>query len=263
MATPDFSKIFQIEGQSIDVIEENVRKKGREILTRVGTYFKGQADKAFRRQRRGSVRWRARKVPNMAGILKDLETAPRVKERRFSPRPALIDTRSMARLNFFDVLSDTQMKMGNEADYSEKHQLGGNSIIRVTSAMRANAAKYLFNLSGVSRRAANLKDPRALALASGLRRVRAKGTKKQANEFGKRQVERGVVTKKELRQAKSINRGRQAKGRFKVVVDRLTSIMDDGFLSIDVPERPIWAVTQEDEQEVVKIVKRSLKRRSG
>lgn len=76
-------------------------------LEEIGVFLTSEAQAAFRSQGwRGGTAWPPRMVPNIAGILKDLQTSANLKRRRLQARPALVDTGGLR--GSFDFLVDAE-----------------------------------------------------------------------------------------------------------------------------------------------------------
>mgnify|MGYP006908281628 CR=1 FL=1 len=66
----------------------------RPVLRAIGAMVDSDSQSSFRNQKLGPVAWPPRAVPNIAGIVGDLNVGRRPPSRRFQARPALIDTGS-------------------------------------------------------------------------------------------------------------------------------------------------------------------------
>lgn len=125
------------------VLDEILRgASGPGTRRRMGAYVVSQAERAFSDQHRGAAQWPERGVPNVAGILSDLEKGPNVKARRFDPRPAGVDTGRLRRFSMSDNYGQTAkgFEVFTTVPYAEKFQEGGVTEIEVTREMADNLA---------------------------------------------------------------------------------------------------------------------------
>lgn len=84
------------------------------------------------------TKWPARKSPNIAGIIGDLNSGGSVKARRFTPRPALIDT-GVLRMSFFrERLEKNRVLIVSPYARAALHDQGGKTEIRFTSMFRSS-----------------------------------------------------------------------------------------------------------------------------
>jgi phage gpG-like protein len=114
------------------------------LLTLVGAFFKARAQRAFVEQRRGRAKWQARRVPNVAGVLADLVAGRTPPQRRFEPRPALIDTSALRRSIAFRVLRRDTVEIGSALPYADLMQRGGTSLSPViTEDLQQRLWKWL------------------------------------------------------------------------------------------------------------------------
>lgn len=127
---------------------DRVRAIGKSIdqtapaLRAVGALLVLQAQRAFREQRKGGIRWRPRAVPNVAGIVADLARGANPPSRRFTPRPALVDTGSLRRSITFRVVGNT-VEAGSNLSYASLQQEGGTSTLPVTDRVRKGVTKLI------------------------------------------------------------------------------------------------------------------------
>lgn len=138
----------RITGSRVEVLNRGLRDLAP-AMKRIGILLVGRSKEAFTTQRRGGFAWPGRAVPNVPGILRDLERGTNIKARRFQDRPALKDTGALRRSIAWKPMTDHTLVFGlpGAADsiraYGQRHQLGGTETIRVTATMRANLAKWL------------------------------------------------------------------------------------------------------------------------
>jgi len=113
------------------------------------------AQQAFVDKKIGGHEWPARGVPNVAGILSDLENGTNVKERRFTSQDVLVDTGILRASITANVKSPTEMEVGSFVDYAAKHQLGLPSTIQITRTMAINLKEYMRGLQKSKSKAKN------------------------------------------------------------------------------------------------------------
>lgn len=103
------------------------------LLKATGLYMVGQVQRAFTDQRRGRVAWRERSVPNLAGIVRDLDEGGEIKSRRWDARPAVIDTGLLRGSIWFRRLTDgtVGIEVGTTVPYARKQQEGGPTTIEI------------------------------------------------------------------------------------------------------------------------------------
>ena len=100
-------------------------KRTKQILTAIGAYLTARSQAAFKDQSFGGVAWPERHVPNIAGIVSDLNAgATNPKRRRFVPRPALVDTGALRRSISWQV-QGSSVVVGTALPYASVHQVGG------------------------------------------------------------------------------------------------------------------------------------------
>lgn len=125
----------------------------REPLETIGVTLVRQSQNAFDKQALGTHKWparyRGRGTPfiNVAGALTDLQSAPRVKSRRFDKRPALQNSGQLRNSLTWNVNGD-EVVYGSPRDYAKTHQEGGQSSIAITPRAIKNLAKWLKTAQG-------------------------------------------------------------------------------------------------------------------
>lgn len=113
------------------------------LLERIGVVLLAQAQRAFTEQGKGpNLRWPERMNPNIAGVLRDLDSGGAVRPRRFQGRPALIDTGELRRSLKF-VVRGRSVEVVSTVPYANTMQQGGPSTIEITDAMRRNAPEAM------------------------------------------------------------------------------------------------------------------------
>lgn len=94
-------------------------------LNALGAYFTAQSQAAFRNQRLGNKVWPPRMIPNVPGIVGDLNRGGQPKARRFQGRPALVDTGMLRRSITWRVQGSSSVVVGTNLPYANVHQVGG------------------------------------------------------------------------------------------------------------------------------------------
>jgi len=118
-------------------------------LSRIGALVTSRSQKAFDLQARFGRPWPDRWTPNVPGILSDLDRGVSVKERRFKPRPVLMDTGRLRQSIQWRIESADTVAIGTNLPYAKKHQFGLADSITVTQRMRDGLAKFLRSGKGL------------------------------------------------------------------------------------------------------------------
>lgn len=131
------------------------------LLKRIGVLLVAQAKRAFVLQRFGAILWPER-YPNqtggklnVAGAVSDLANGPTIKARRWDARPAGRDTGELMRRLTYRVIGD-RLEVGSDVPYAQKFHAGGESVLPITQAVRANLAIWLRRHRKRVRKAARL-----------------------------------------------------------------------------------------------------------
>ena len=130
------------KGRKLRLVEDRVRNPGQ-VLARIGRMVANRAQAAFRLQKRGEDIWPPRGVPNIAGILSDLEKGSSVKKRRFDDRPAGVDTGRLRQSIAWTIIDSTTVEIGTVVEYASKIQFGGEEVIPITKEMKDGLAKFI------------------------------------------------------------------------------------------------------------------------
>lgn len=108
-------------------------------LHAAGTLLAARARTAFAEQgHRGAKRWLPRAVPNVFGILSDLENGRPVEPKRFEPRPALVDTGRLKGAIRYSVAGNL-VTLVAAVPYASTHEHGGT----VTRTIKREALRGL------------------------------------------------------------------------------------------------------------------------
>jgi phage gpG-like protein len=149
------------------------------VLKQIGALAVKTSRDAFREQRFGTFAWPRRypnqsePILNIAGALDDLSKGPRIKDRRFEARPALIDTGQMRRSPTWNVETNWTLAIGTNDPKAAAHQRGDVVTTTITQTMRDNLAAYLKRARRGRNRLSKGGDPaRAVAADERLKMVR-------------------------------------------------------------------------------------------
>jgi phage gpG-like protein len=123
-----------------NLIEAGDRLKDPEkFLKRVGVMMKGRAQSTFKEQGRDGVKWKPRGVPNVIGIIRDMEAGRKsIPVRRFEARPAGMDTRLLNRSVAYELRGKDTVAIGTTIGYASDFQKGGTHTVRISSIARNN-----------------------------------------------------------------------------------------------------------------------------
>lgn len=119
------------------------------ITTQVGVLMKAAAQKAFVEQRRDGKEWRARKVPNVFGIIADLAEDRRPPARRWEERPAGRDTGQLYGSLAFRLVRPDTVEVGSVLPHAGVINFGGKVESRVIDKkVRDNLYRFLYGARG-------------------------------------------------------------------------------------------------------------------
>ena len=125
------------------------------ILTRIGAILEAGAQAAFSDQKFGSVAWphrypnQAEPFVNLAGALSDFAAgSSNPKSRRFSRRPAVMDTGRLLRSIRSRVTGRDRVEVGTTVEYAPAHQWGGVTSQPVTDDAKKKIAAWLLTPGG-------------------------------------------------------------------------------------------------------------------
>lgn len=108
----------------------------RNALTQIGATLTARAQARFREQAFGGVAWVARKVPNIAGVITDLEAGKEPPSRRWDPRPALQDTGRLKGSITWRLIGDNAVEIGSNLSYAADAQYGAHRVFPLTQRVR-------------------------------------------------------------------------------------------------------------------------------
>jgi phage gpG-like protein len=128
------------------------------LMKRLGFLIATRGKEAFADQKRGPFVWKPRHVPNLPGILSDLnEGKTAIPNRRFEPRPALIDKgRLLADISSNEAVhveGSFRVAVGSRLPYASLHQFGGEVDFPITDTLKAKIAALLGRTHRAARRA--------------------------------------------------------------------------------------------------------------
>ena len=132
-------------GTRLRAIESRLRNPTT-LAAAIGALAVRQVQRRFRAQGSPAGSWSERRVPNVAGILADLNAGRRPPARRFDSRPALYDRGDLAKSIAFRVVAPGMVEIGSALPYAGKHQAGGRGFVPVTEQTKAALAKWLDSL---------------------------------------------------------------------------------------------------------------------
>jgi phage gpG-like protein len=148
---------MEFNSRALGNLNKNLKHPSR-IINQIGEMMRSRMQRSFAEQSRGQYSWKARGVPNIMGILSDLERTSGInKSRRFEPRPALMDTSNLLKSfgkgkNNIEMPSKFKVDVGTPVEYAPKLNVGGESKKDVTSGIKKNLGIYLKRLRGQARR---------------------------------------------------------------------------------------------------------------
>lgn len=108
-----------------------------------GTLLAARARRAFAEQGKGGKPWVARSVPNVLGIISDLEAGRDPPPRRFDARPALEDTGRLQGSIRYRVVSNNSIELVAATPYASTHEHGGTVTKRIGPDVVKGLARLL------------------------------------------------------------------------------------------------------------------------
>ena len=133
--------LLKTDRTTVEVLGKGVLNL-RPLMTKIGAILQQQAQASFRRQRRGRVPWAPRMTPNVPGIVADLNAGRSPPGRRFTGRPALVDTGRLRNSITFRATAST-VTVGTSVKYAGVQQEGGTTKHKLTTAGRARLVELL------------------------------------------------------------------------------------------------------------------------
>lgn len=114
-----------------------------QALKAIGALVTARSQARFTSQSFGKAAWLPRAVPNIMGIVADLEAGRGFKERRLQGRPALIDYGRLKGSITFRLSGPREVEIGTNLPYAARLQHGGESTLPVTKKVKDGLAKLL------------------------------------------------------------------------------------------------------------------------
>ena len=106
----------------------------RNALKQIGALLTASAQRRFKTQEFSGLSWLPRAVPNVMGIVSDINAGSNPnRERRGEQRPANIDTGRLRSSISWRVLDEDTVQVGSNLHYAGIAQLGGLSVLPVTA----------------------------------------------------------------------------------------------------------------------------------
>jgi phage gpG-like protein len=140
-------------------------------LKRIGALVTSRTQKRFDTQiGPDGKEWPDRWTPNIPGILEDLERGAGIKDRRWQPRPVLLDTGNLRWSIDWALEGTSVVKIGTAVDHAKFHQFGLERIIPITDTMREGISELISKLARKSRLAATKPSRNILKSVSGYER---------------------------------------------------------------------------------------------
>lgn len=131
------------EGSKLEVATKLTRKVPVSALNAIGAYLVSQSQAAFRSQSFNGERWQERLVPNVPGIVRDLNRGGVPAARRFQARPALVDTGTLRKSINFSAQPNAVV-VGSTLAYAAVHHRGGTTEpVELTAQGRKALARFL------------------------------------------------------------------------------------------------------------------------
>jgi phage gpG-like protein len=139
--------VEMVKGTLVRLLERTIRSP-IVILKRIGALLTSRVQKRFSTQEFDGRAWPPPMVPNIPGILSDLDRGVSVKSSRFQAGPALKDTgRLMASINW-QIASEDSVEIGTNIEYAKFHQFGLMRVIPVTTRMKMGLMQFLVTVLG-------------------------------------------------------------------------------------------------------------------
>lgn len=218
-------------GERLRNLARNLRDP-RRFLVQAGRLLANRARVAFREQKRGGVAWPARSVPNVIGILEDLRHDVTPPARRWSPRPAGVDSGNLRDSLTDDAvlpISRDTVQIGTKAPGAGTIQYGGEVDVEVDAPLKAKIKTFLE------------KHEAGAAAAS----KRAKRKEEQAWGFGPSSGDLAGAASASAKAAAAVARAGDLRG----ALGWLLGARVKGFTAT-IPARPFLAITEEDVEDI-------------
>lgn len=132
-----------IFGRWLVALKRAVENPGK-TLKRIGVLITSRIQRRFTEQKSPEGGgWAERMTPNIPGILSDLERGAAVKQRRWQPKPVLLDNGGLRQSIAWRIEGTDTTVIGTVLDYAKVHQFGLERIIPITPTMKAGIKEML------------------------------------------------------------------------------------------------------------------------
>lgn len=122
---------------------ERVLERPVPLLKRIGVLLASRAQRRFGEQMSPDGKeWPERMVPNIPGILDDLQRGSSVKPRRFESRPVLMDYGRLRQSIHWELRSEQEVEVGTNIPYAKDHQFGALRTILITPQMQSGLTSW-------------------------------------------------------------------------------------------------------------------------
>lgn len=133
---------FERGGKTVAVHALFPRGVLTQVLTKIGELLVFAAQSAIYEQRRGAVAFPPRRVPNVLGVLSDLEAGRPVHPSRLTPRKALYATGRLYN-SFGWRIVGRRVTTTSTAPYVKQAEEGGTATVTITPRLRASVRGFL------------------------------------------------------------------------------------------------------------------------
>ena len=131
------AQVRVLEGARVQILKKNARNV-EPLLNRIGRYLTQVSRVAFANQRFDGERWPPRSLPNIAGIVRDLEEGEFNSDRMTKATPALVDTGALRRSIRYRLTGPKTVGIYSTERYAGLHNNGGTNAIPVTDEVKSN-----------------------------------------------------------------------------------------------------------------------------
>ncbi len=138
------SVTIKVKPKQLEVVTKTLSaREASEILDGLGALLVGQFQASWRQQKSpGGKPWPARMVPNVAGVVADLNKNGNPKSRRFDARPAVVDTGKLRNSLSWSTEGGV-LRVGTNVSYASTHNEGGSTTHTLTPVGRRKLAMWL------------------------------------------------------------------------------------------------------------------------
>ena len=199
-------------GDTLEGVEKILADPAR-LLTHIGLIGTAYAQQAFEEQRLGDIPWAPRAVPNVAGIVRDVNSGKNPGPNRFEDRPALVDTGVLQSSIAHEVLDDDTVEVGTTVPYADVHQRGGTVDRPLLTPVGRRQLWEWMKRQGMGRQAVinrRFAEARKRAQASYLKRTKQNRADARA-EAPKKDPQQVAWAKKIIRRTRGVSVGAGAR----------------------------------------------------